>query len=319
MMKKIISLIGLGLILFPGLLFAVQVTELQDFSSPRVATWQFVNFSKTVIADTSTVGGWFKISSSGIFDDYTNGVSTGSGLFRHLPKGDYVFETCLRQATWGVSGNFSVMLRSVLYPSADWTAVICSNHHADMYLFNKVDGPYQDQVYRYPGSGPVFIKIERRDTLTNVYASGDRISWQAIGRPLTPKYKYGYVGIIDSYGDGLTEFDFTSITYNDSGSAAQTPLTRRNSLRPSISSGNRVLFVNVPPFSPNRCVMGVYDLKGAVVYHTILNSGSHRILLPGTTVPSGMYLVRLQYADTYVVQQVTIPSSVSFSLDTFSR
>lgn len=189
--------------------------EFFDDFSGDLSKWTVEHYDGT--GTVSVIDGWARVNSQpgGDFWGPTDG---GSGIFHQTPLNDeYAIETVFRDQSYPTADAHNRFLMSRVSTgssSAFYTMLLDGDNSHITTNWRDQDGAYAswagENTGRSRGSSTTFhARLTKLHSTFNAYISNDGNTWYAVGSR-TGSY-HGYVGLVDSYHDGYTEFDWVMV------------------------------------------------------------------------------------------------------------
>jgi hypothetical protein len=185
-----------------------------DFSGD-LSKWTIEHFDGS--GSASIVDGWARVNAQpgGDFWGYRDG---GSGLFTVAPlDSSYAIETMFRQQSYltnDVHNRFLMSRANLNDHSAFYTMLFDGDSSHITTNWRDANGAYTDWAGEHTGwargSNTIFqARLVKSGTTYHAYISTDGKNWYSAGSR-SGNYQ-GYIGLVDSYHDGYTEFDWVRV------------------------------------------------------------------------------------------------------------
>ena len=262
-----------------------QVYEFNDFSAGK-GKWQQVDFGGG--GTVSVVDGWLRIA-AGSTGDVSEGIFTPLGVFFPVPSSDCVFMTRFRQSDYAGGHhwmNRSVMIINTIATPANlatiaWaTTLIGTDIGGQLDLYEKTPKDVyaiEDKTGTFtPVQTGTYVKITKVISTFTYYVSADSITWSKLAAGVNGAYKY--FGLIDTWQNGWTEYDFAKITVLAGSGVA--PRARPTGPRAfSLLKYNQGYLSVRLSSNVNQAYLDIYNIRGERVLSRIVRSGTNDIPL----------------------------------------
>jgi hypothetical protein len=185
-----------------------------DFSS-NLSSWTLQNYDQT--GSASVVDGWARISSQSS-GDFWGITDEGSGIFKSVPFSDnYMIETIFRDQSYPTvdAHNRFLMTRANTGNNAAFYVMLFdgdSSHITTSWrdqTGGQTDWAGENTGLTRGSQMTFYARLVKVGPTFYAYASPDGSSWHLVGSR-SGNYQ-GYVGLVDSYHGGYTEFDWVRV------------------------------------------------------------------------------------------------------------